>query len=75
MTTAYLDSRFQSKYRTKKALKEAVKAGAFVTVHSESLYTSEVPDGKHSLVGPGPYTRKWYATILVQDGVLMAVLS
>lgn len=71
--TAYLDTRFQSKYRTKKALKEAVKAGVKVLVHSESLYTSEVPDGQHALVGPGPYERKWYATVTVVDGVLTGV--
>lgn len=72
MLTVYLDSRFQ-RLATKKALKEAVKAGKAITVHSESLFSSEVPDGTHVMVGPSPYNRKWYATVTVKDLALTGV--
>ena len=63
-------------YRTKKALKEAVKAGAQVTVYSASVFSNgTVPDGKHALVGPGPYQRNWYATVEVAGGVIKKVVS
>lgn len=66
--TAYLDSRFQGTYKTKKALKDAIKAGKTVTVHSESFHSGpEIPDGEHVLVGPAPMIRNWYAQITVKD--------
>lgn len=74
MATAYLDYRWQGKAKTKKALKELVKAGTEVTVYSESIFgDGSIPDGSHALVGPAPYTRNWYATVQVKDGVILKV--
>lgn len=74
MKTAYLDSRFQGRFKTKKSLREAVAAGKVVTVHDEGfLSDGSIPDGKHSLVGPAPYDRRWYATIQVKDLAITSV--
>ena len=62
-------------YKTKKALKEAIAAGKEVTVYGMNPFGSTaVPDGEgHTLVGPGPYDRKWYAQITVKDGAITKV--
>lgn len=74
METLYLESRFQRKYRTKKALKEAVKAGEKVYVYSESIRgDGSAPDGKNTLCGPEPYVRNWYAEITTKDGVILSI--
>lgn len=76
METAYLTAQWQINLKTKKALKEKVKEGAEVTVYSEGILSDgRIPDGRHSLVGPGPYVRKWYATVEVKNGVIVKVLS
>lgn len=74
MQTLYLESRFQRKFRTKKALKDAVKAGQEVYVYSESIHgDGSAPDGRNTLCGPEPYVRKWYAEITTKDGVILTV--
>jgi hypothetical protein len=69
--TCYLDR----PYKTKKALKEAVAAGKQVTVwgYDRPMQTAIPKDGEHALVGPEPYVRNWYATIVVKDGVITKV--
>jgi hypothetical protein len=69
METTYTNHR----YATKKALKDTVKIGTFPLVHCEGFGPNPVPDGTHVLVGPGPYERKWYATIEVKDGRIVKV--
>lgn len=74
MQTLYLESRFQRTLRTKKALKEAVKAGKQVYVYSESIHgDGSAPDGRNTLCGPEPYVRNWYAEITTKDGVILTV--
>jgi hypothetical protein len=74
MKTAYMDSRFQSRFKTKKSLREAVAAGVKVYVHDEAIFgDGSIPDGKHALVGPAPYDRRWYATIQVKDLIITSV--
>jgi hypothetical protein len=69
METTYSNRRFA----TKKALKEAVTAGEEVGVHCEGLGPSVVPDGTHVIVGPGPYERKWYGNVVVENGRIVKV--
>ena len=70
---------FTNGYRpaTKKALREAIAAmPAAVRLEATSMFGNEydgpitdAPDGRYTVVGPGPYTsRKWYANITVRDG-------
>jgi len=62
------------KFPTKKALKEAVKAGERVSVYSASVFGNGSPkDGKNTVCGPGPYDRKWYGEITVKDGCITSV--
>lgn len=60
-------------FRTKKSLKEALKAGATVTVYSPGLGT--VPtDGKVALEGPHyPAPHSWYANGTMAGGKLVKV--
>ena len=60
-------------FKTKKALKEAMKTGRFVTVLQPGLGT--IPDnGRVSLEGPHyPAAHTWYATGRMVDGVLTSV--
>lgn len=59
-------------YTTKKALKESVgKVPRFVET---SLFGNEFRgDGKYAVVGPGPYDRKFYAQVTVENGVIAKV--
>jgi hypothetical protein len=70
MVTCYLDR----PYKSKKAIKEALAAGKEVTVYTMNPYGSAaVPDGRHALVGPEPYVRKYYAEIMVKDGCITKI--
>lgn len=66
---AYVDPNFKSK----KALKDAIKAGQFVSVYQPSLGT--VPaNGTIALEGPHyPKPHTWYATGTMQNGKLIKV--
>ena len=67
---AYVNPNFQ----TKKALKEAVKAGVTVTAFSPGPFP--LHDGKTSVEGPHyPQPHKWYASVLVQNGLVIKVLA
>jgi hypothetical protein len=62
------------RFKTKKALKEAVAEGRSVILEATSAFGNEyggdvadAPDGRYAVVGPDPYTaRNWYATIAKQ---------
>jgi len=69
MTTVYTLTRFP----TKKSLKEVVKAGKKPAVKSESFFVDTIPDGKHTIVGPGPHERKWYGIVWVEDSRIVKV--
>lgn len=61
--------------KTKRDLRSKVGAGAtgvFVETSAFGLeYNGE--DGRYSVVGPGPYERKWYAIVTVKDGRISKV--
>lgn len=60
-------------YRTKKALREAVKAGERVTLFAPGL--GEPPtNGRAAVEGPHyPEPHRWYAQVTVTDGVVTSV--
>jgi hypothetical protein len=59
-------------YKTKALLKAAV--GKPLRFHETSMFGPEYSDnGKFSVVGPGAYDRKWYATVTMQNGLIKAV--
>jgi len=60
-------------FKTKKALKEAVKNGDHVTVTANGLET--IPqDGEVSIEGPHyPQPHVWYATGKMENGKLVSV--
>lgn len=61
-------------FKTKKALKEAVKNGERVTVYQPGGLSSPPKDGTVYLEGPHfPEPHKWYAVGEVKDGVLIKV--
>lgn len=59
-------------FKTKKELAGAVgRAPDFVET---SMFGPEYKgDGSYAVVGPSPYVRKWYATVIVKDGKIAAV--
>lgn len=61
-------------YKTKKELKER-GIGREPTFIETSMFGLEYKgDGAYTVVGPDPYrSRKWYATVTVQDGVIVKV--
>lgn len=59
-------------YKTKTALKQA--KGQKLRYVETSMYGNEYSgDGQYTGVGPEPYLRKWYATVIVADGVIKSV--
>ena len=68
---AYVDPNF----KTKKALKEAVVNGDSVSVFSPGPFGVK-SDGKVAIEGPHyPKPHTWYANVLVEDGVVVKVVS
>lgn len=60
-------------FKTKKALKEAVKRGDRVTVFSPGPFPAS-QNGKECVEGPHyPEPHKWYAEVQVVDGVVTSV--
>lgn len=60
-------------FKTKKALKDAVKSGKRVTVFQPGLGTVPV-NGSICVEGPHyPEPHRWYATVILQDGVVVKV--
>ena len=61
-----------AKYPTKKALKESV--GKPFRYEETSMFGNEYHgDGRYTIVGPGAYERKFYATVTVKDGLISKV--
>jgi hypothetical protein len=62
-------------FKTKKALKDAVKAGEKVYVKETSSFGNEVKGGRAFLEGPWfPQAHTWYAQVTVnEDGVITGV--
>ena len=53
---------------TKKALKTKVGLPATDWLQETSIFGPEIKPGKSlAVVGPGPYERKWYATVQIGD--------
>ena len=60
-------------FKTKKALKDAVKAGQRVTVFAHGLGTVN-QNGSNSVEGPHyPQPNTWYGTAVCKDGVVVKV--
>ena len=61
-----------AKYKTKKALKEAVGEG--LLYEETSLFGAEYKDdGILTVVGPDAYKRKWFANVSMRGGVISKV--
>jgi hypothetical protein len=62
-------------FPSKKALKEAVAAGKEVTVFSPGPFPCP-RDGRVSVEGPHyPQPHKWYAAVLVRNGIVYKVAA
>lgn len=69
-----------TRFASKKALTDAVKAGHTTYLEATSVFGNEydgplreAPDGAYYVVGPDPYkSRKWYAQI-VKSGDMIKV--
>lgn len=62
-------------FKSKKALKEAVKAGEQVTVFSPGPFPAPT-EGRTSVEGPHyPEPHRWYASVEVTGGVVTKVLG
>jgi len=68
---AYVDPNF----KTKKALRDAIKAGAHVSVYSPGSYPCE-QNGTLCVEGPHyPAPHTWYARVHVIDGMVNKVFA
>ena len=68
---AYVDPN----YKTKKDLKDAVKAGKLVEVYSPGPFPAE-SNGIASVEGPHyPEPHRWYARVEVRSGYVVKVIS
>ena len=67
----YCDTNF----KTKKALKEAVKRGDQVTVYQPGPFGGNEPaNGQINLEGPHyPAPHRWYASAILENGVIVKV--
>jgi len=62
-------------FRTKKELKEAIKAGQLVSVFSPGPFPCTL-NGKEYIEGPHyPKPHTWYASVEVKDGYVTKVIS
>ena len=62
-------------FKTKKELKEAVKAGKIVSVFSPGFFPCPT-EGRVSVEGPHyPKPHTWYASVLVEAGYVKKVIS
>lgn len=63
-------------YKTKKALKDAIKNGEKITVFQPGPFGPAVPDGTAYLEGPHyPQAHSWYASAEVRNGVIVKLKS
>lgn len=60
-------------FKTKKALKEAVKAGQQISVYSPGLGSGRT-EGRVTLEGPHyPAPHSWYASAEIKNGIIVKV--
>ena len=63
-------------YKTKKALKEAIKAGEFVTAFQPGGIFPGKTDGEATIEGPHyPEPHRWYARVLIEDERIVKVVG
>ena len=63
-------------FKTKKALKEAVKAGPVPCFQPGGVFSEVVDDGQTCCEGPHfPEPHRWYATVMVQNNHIVKVIS
>lgn len=55
-------------FLTKRRLLDVLKDGT-----TESVFRTDVPDGRHIVVGPDKYSRKWYANVTVKDSIITKI--
>lgn len=61
-----------ARYATKKLLKESI--GKSLRYEETSMFGEEYkPNGKFCVVGPSPYDRKWYAEVIMENGLIKKV--
>jgi len=61
-------------FRSKKELKEAVKAGQKIGIFSPGPFPVDCSSGQHCVEGPHyPQPHRWYATVQVRDGAIVSV--
>jgi len=62
-------------FKTKKAIKEAIKSGDKITVFQPGPFGGNEPlDGNVTLEGPHyPEPHRWYAQGVLRDGVLISI--
>ena len=61
--------------KTKKDLRGKVGEQADGVLMETSIFGPELrPEGSVTVVGPGPYERKWYASVIVQGGKIIKVV-
>jgi hypothetical protein len=61
-------------YKSKKSVREDLKAGKTVRVYQPGPFGPDVPDGPVALEGPHyPKPHSWYASGMVKDGKLVSV--
>lgn len=59
-------------FKTKKALKEAVKAGERIAVFQPGPFGGSQTHGKIGLEGPHyPEPHRWYASATIEDGCIV----
>ena len=63
-------------FKTKKAMKQAVKQGKRVEVYQPGPFGPGISDGPTCIEGPHyPEPHRWYASVVVKDGVIQRVVS
>ena len=63
------------KAKTQKAFREYATGKPIDScLYSESPYVGENPTaGTHVVVGPGPYQRKWYGNVVLENGIVTRI--
>ena len=63
-------------YKTKKAMREAFKAGKKIEVFQPGGFFPGKTDGQVTLEGPHyPEPHRWYASVEIKDSVITRIIS
>ena len=63
-------------YKTKKAMREAFKAGKKIEVFQPSGFFPRKTDGQVTLEGPHyPEPHRWYASVEIKNSVITRIIS